>query len=46
MPLVGDPKKDIKELYRANKSKPKGKKRSRKQMLAIAMDSSKNRGKY
>jgi len=40
MPLFKGKKnvsRNIRELYEANKRKPKGKKRSRKQMIAIAM---------
>lgn len=35
MPLTGDPSKDIKELTMANRHK--GKKRSKKQIVAIAL---------
>lgn len=42
MPLKGGHSKktissNIRELYRANKRKPKGKRRSRKQIIAIAL---------
>ena len=43
MPLTGNPKKDLKELHKANKKKRKGKKRSRKQILAMAMEAAKNK---
>lgn len=44
MPLTGNISKDIKELKDANKNKPAGKKRSLKQILAIAL-SQKNKRK-
>lgn len=36
MPLTDNFEGNIRELYHANASKPKGKKRSKKQILAIA----------
>ena len=44
MPLTGNPRKDIRKLHEENKRMPKGKKRSRKQMLAIAMSKAKQAG--
>lgn len=37
--------KNIRELYKANKSKPKGKKRSAKQMIAIGISAAKRKKK-
>lgn len=46
MPLGKSAKKNIKELYKANKKKAKKKKRSRKQILAAALNASRQKGKY
>jgi len=44
LPLGKDVGSNIKELRSANTSKPKGKKRGKKQILAIALDAARRAG--